>query len=233
MNKSLTYGKFALAVGSMMMASTLTFAQTTSEQNSETTTTTTKTEETGPARNAAGLFVEPMLLGSVSDTEIKTSQLPIITDDTSGRLETAGLGMRLGGHIGEVVFLAADARYNRSRFTDSFYNSADSAGYNYGATLGVQTPFAGVRVWGTQVLGGEMDPAAGNSGLDVKFQGARGYRVGAGLHFAALALSLEYEDLTYGNTNIQSLGSLTANQDVDVDFTQRGTILSLSFPVEL
>ena len=79
----------------------------------------------------------------------------------------------------------------------------------------------------------EMDPEAGIDGLDLKFKDARGYRVGGGVHFAALAVNLEYEDLTYQNTDIQSYGILNATGSSDVDMTQRGTVVSLSFPFEL
>lgn len=220
----------ALTILSLFTVGSSALAQSaTSDRNTSTTSTVTER----PARAPIGVFIEPLILGSVAATEIKTSQLPLIGDDTSGRLESAGLGLRAGGHLGEMIFLAADARYNRSRFMDSSYDKADGAGYNYGGTLGVQAPFAGLRVWGTRVFGGEMDPTAGRNGFDVKFSNARGYRIGAGLRFAAVSVNLEHEDLTYGNTDIQSVGSIAADTSTSVDFTQRGTILSLSFPVEL
>ena len=52
---------------------------------------------------------------------------------------------------------------------DSFYQTADADVYNYGPTLGVQMPFAGLRLMGTYVLGGAFDPAAGAYGIDLKF----------------------------------------------------------------
>lgn len=251
MEKTLNRAAVASALGALVLASTMAFAQTdrtsTTERNTNTTTddvndtrtttetTSTKVEEHEDAdrRDAGGFFIEPMLIAGLDDSEIKTSQLPIVTDDTSGRVETAGLGLRFGGHLGEVFFLTADGRYNRINFRDSFYDSASGYASNYGVTLGGQTPFFGVRVWGTSVLGGEMDPGSGASGLDVKFNNARGYRVGAGLHVAAVAVNIEYQDLTYGSSTVQSVGSLGVGGDVDVDMTQRGTQLSLSFPVEL
>lgn len=195
-------------------------------------TSSTRSDRNSDNTRNAGLFVEPMIVGESSDTSIKTSSLPLLSD-TSGSLKGGGLGLRLGGHVGEVVFLAADGRYNRNDFNDSTYEKTSSAGYNYGATLGAQTPFFGIRVWGTNVFGGDVDPAAGARGVDVKFTGARGYRVGGGIHIAAVAVNLEYQDLTYGNTQIQSFGNQAVNEDTKIDFTQRGTILSLSFPMEL
>lgn len=182
---------------------------------------------------SGGLFVEPLLQYEDSKSEIKSSQLPLVTDDTSGTLKGPGLGLRLGGHVADIVFIAADARYSKIDLNDSFYEKASSTGYNYGVTLGAQTPLLGIRVWGTAVLGGELDPEAGVSDLDLKFKDAKGYRVGAGVHFAAVAVNLEYQDLKYDKTEIQSWGSLTANNTTDVDSTQKGLILSVGFPIEL
>lgn len=185
------------------------------------------------AQSRGGLFVEPMLTLESSDSKIKTSTWPGFTD-TSGKMEGFGLGLRLGGHFADVLFLAADLRYDRSTFKDSSYGKATSPGYNYGLTFGGQTPFLGVRVWGTGIFGGEVDPESGDNGLDVKFQDGRGYRVGAGLHIAVVALSLEYQEIKYGKTVLQKapiVGGI--NEASDVDFERKGVVLSLSFPVEL
>lgn len=200
----------------------------------QTETGSSSAETSSPSRGSGGgLFIEPMITGESSDSTIKTSQLPFLTD-TSGKVEGAGLGLRLGGHVADVFFVAADARYSRPNFKDSSYSNASTAGYNYGLTVGGQTPFFGVRVWGTGVLGGEMDPAAADNGFDVKFRDARGYRVGGGVHFAAVAVNLEYQELTYGNTQVEGLPVVGGINEVsDVDFQQKGAILSLSFPVEL
>ncbi|HRO68424.1 MAG TPA: hypothetical protein PL182_12715 [Pseudobdellovibrionaceae bacterium] len=185
------------------------------------------------AQKGGGLFVEPLLQYEDSKSEIKSSQLPLVTDDSSGTLKGPGLGLRLGGHVADIVFIAADARYMKTDLNDSFYEKAAATGYNYGVTLGAQTPLFGIRVWGTAVLGGELDPEAGVSDLDLKFKDAKGHRVGAGIHFAAVAVNLEYQDLKYDKTEIQSWGSLTANNTTDVDSTQKGLILSVGFPIEL
>lgn len=185
------------------------------------------------AQKSGGLFVEPLLQYENTTSEIETSQLPLVSDDTSGTTKGFGLGARLGAHVGEVVFLAGDVRYTRADLSDSFYESASTTGHNYGVTLGAQTPFFGVRVWGTAVLGGELDPAAGISDLDLKFKEAKGHRVGAGIHFAAVAVNLEYQDLKYDRTEIESAGTLTLNSDTQVDANQKGLILSVGFPIEL
>lgn len=184
-------------------------------------------------RSRGGLFVEPMLIYSKNDSTIKTSQLPLITDDTSGTINDAAIGARLGVHIGEVFILAADGRYGKSRFQDSSYQTADASNYNYGATAMVQTPVVGIQLFGTYILGGVFDPAAGNQNIDLKFTDARGYRVGAGLHIMAISLNLEYQDITYNNSIIESAGSVALNRQTSVDANQRGYALSLGFPIEL
>ncbi|MBX3034051.1 MAG: hypothetical protein KF865_09005 [Bdellovibrionaceae bacterium] len=186
-----------------------------------------------PPRSEAGLFLEPMIFAERNNTEIKTSQLPIISDNTSGRTQGPGLGLRFGGHVNETFFLAADARYSQTDFSDSSYQSAKSTGYNYGVTAGAQTPYYGVRLWGTALLGGAMDPAAGAQGFDVKFDDAKGYRVGAGVHVASVALNLEYQDLTFDKSTIQSVGILNVDRQTGVDFTEKGLVLSVGFPIEL
>lgn len=207
-------------------------------ETTETTESTTYTEETAAMpradeRSRGGAFVEPMLIYTQNETSIKTSQLPVLTDDTSGTVRDAAIGGRLGFHLGEIFFLAADGRYGRSRFEDSSYRTADSVMYNYGVTGGLQTPFAGIRVWGTSILGGEFDPQAGSQNVDVRFNDGRGYRVGAGLHIAAVSVNLEYQDLTYGNSEIQSIGDFNVNENTDVDMSQTGYSLSIGFPIEL
>jgi hypothetical protein len=175
-----------------------------------------------------GPFIEPFLFGSQSEGAVEARGIGAV--DESSDIREAGIGLRLGGHISEVVFLAADARYGRAGFDESFYDDAETDHYNYGITLGAQTPWAGVRVWGTSILGGEFNPNAGANDLDVKFGGANGYRVGAGLHIAAVSLNLEYQDMDYRTTDIESPGTTTVT---GVDASQQGYSLSIGFPVEL
>lgn len=180
-----------------------------------------------------GFFIEPMIIATQEDTTIKTSQLPIVTDDTSGTSTGYGVGLRLGGHVSEIVLLGVDARYSKTTMDDSFYQKADSNAYDVAPVIGVQTPYYGVRLLAGYVVAGESDPNAGVTGLDLKFKEASGWRVGAGLFIAAVALNLEYQDLTYNSTEIQSLGSRVINKATSVDAGNRGYTLSVSFPVEL
>ena len=183
--------------------------------------------------SSGGLFVEPMLIYSKNEASIKTSQLPLLTGDSSGTINDTAIGARLGFHVAEIFILAADGRYGKSRFQDSLYSTADATDYNYGVTAGIQTPIAGIQLFGTYILGGVFDPTAGALNIDMKFTDARGYRVGAGIHILAVSLNLEYQDLTYNNSTIESFGNVTVNQTSKVDATQRGYAVSLGFPIEL
>ncbi len=194
------------------------------------TTTTTNTES---SRSNVGLFVEPILLYSRDDVTIKTSQLPIISDDTSGTSEAAGLGARLGFHLSEAIFLGADGRYSRTRMTDSSYGTAEGDSYSVGPTLGFQMPDIGVRIWGTALMLGGYDPKPGNQDFDVKFEDPRGFRAGVGFRIASVSVNLEYQDLTYDKTEVESFGLISGTASSDVDFENKGFTGSISFPMEL
>lgn len=200
-------------------------------QDTVTTTTTEESESSGLKRG--GFMIEPILSFTREESTIKTSQLPIVADDTSGSMEGFGAGARLGAHVSEMIFLGADGRYSRMTLDDSFYQSASGDMFTLGPSLALQMPRFGLRLLGTYILAGQFNPEAGVQGLDVKFTQARGYRVGAGLRLASFSVNLEYQDLTFDNTDIESVGSLTADTTTDVDFSNSGYTLSLSFPVEL
>lgn len=97
----------------------------------------------------------------------------------------------------------------------------------------IQTPYYGVRLLAGYVIVGENDPNAGYRDLDLKFKEASGLRVGAGVFVSSVGINLEYQDISYNSTEIQSLGSYSLNKVSAVDAKNRGYALSLSFPVEL
>ena len=205
-------------------------AQTTSE----TTTVTTQQEDGGPRLSRGGVFLEPFISYETATTQMRTSQLPVVSDDTSGTNQGFGVGGRIGGHIWEALWLAGDVRYARTQLQDSFYQNAEADNFNYGATLGVQTPWAGIRLWGTYVIDGFSDPAAGVGGLNVKFDDMRGYRIGAGVHLAAVSVNLEYHDTEFGSTSVSGgVGPVRATANTSIDADSRGYTLSLGFPLEL
>lgn len=180
-----------------------------------------------------GFFVEPMLTLSREDADIKTSTIPLF-DDTSGIVNSYGVGAKVGMHINDVFFAGLDGRFNRSKIDDSSYGSASGNAYNIGATAGVQMPVVGLRVFGTYVPFGQFDPQSGSQGVDVKFKKAKGFRVGAGFRIASVSLNLEYQELKYDDTEVQSVGSSGAiNGTTGVDYETKGWVASVSFPLDL
>jgi hypothetical protein len=204
-------------------------AQPATPENTSTTTTTTTTKD----HSSSGLFVEPILLGASENMSMKTAQLPLVNSNTSGTASGYGVGLRLGGHITNAIFIGVDGRYDKEQMQDSFYQSANAEGYNYGPTVGVQMPYLGLRLMGTYVMGGQLNPTPGAYGLDLNFKDARGWRAGAGVHLGPVSVNLEYQDLTYGTTQVESLGSLPVNTNVSMQTETTGYLLSLSFPMML
>ncbi len=193
-----------------------------------------RTQDNTRYRSPGGFFLEPMLITSQEDTTIKSSQLPLISDDTSGKQNGYGVGLRFGGHASEIFMLGLDARYSKTQLKDSFYETADSNVYDLAPFVGLQTPYFGIRLLAGYVVTGENDPASGVQGLDLKFKEANGWRVGAGLYIAAVSVNVEYQDLTYNSTEIQSYGLVDRSGGTTaVDANNRGYSVSLSFPVEL
>ncbi len=180
----------------------------------------------------SGFYFEPMLTISQEDSSIETSQLSLISQNTSGRANGYGLGVKLGTHISQIMLLGVDTRYSRMTTDDSFYNNAHSDIYNFGPTFGVQTPYFGIRLLVSYVLLGENNPDSIAQGLDLKFKDAKGWRVGAGVYLASVSINLEYQDLTYGSTEIESIGLLPMNSLTTVEANNKGYAMSLSFPME-
>jgi hypothetical protein len=180
-----------------------------------------------------GVFLEPMILGSSQESSIKASQVSYFADDTTGKIEAAGLGVKLGAHLNEVFILGVDLRYARQMMKDSFYENATGNSYTFGPTVAVQMPFYGLRLLGTYVMNGEFDPEPGTYGLDLGFREARGPRYGIGFRALAVSINLEYEDLVYDKTNIQAIGETQVDSATNVDYGSKGYNLSVSFPMQL
>jgi hypothetical protein len=204
----------------------------TTDASTETTSRTFREETLAPRAAWGGFYVEPGIFGSRNDTDLKTSQL-LPGSDVNGTSDGVGLDLKLGGHVNDIVFLAVDGRYERSRMSGSSYSNADSNVYNWGPTLGFQAPVWGLRLWGTYVVDGINDPESGAQNVDFRFKDPYGWRGGIGFHIQNVSLNLEYEDLTYRTTEIQSVGNAPAGANTNVDFGQRGYLASLSFPISL
>lgn len=179
----------------------------------------------------AGFMVEPIISVGQSNSSIRTSQTGFL-NDTSGRIQSLGLGGRVGFHVMDIFLVGVDARYARSRFQDSGLSQTEGNALNVGPMIGVQTPFYGVRLAATYVADGFFDPGANGQGLDTRFTTQRGYRLGAGLKLMNVNIGLEYEKTRYENSEIQSWGALNVAQNSAIDLDNEGVNLNLTFPIE-
>lgn len=179
----------------------------------------------------AGLFVEPAVTYEAGDGSV---DYPPPFSSSTGRIEGLGLGARIGFHLSDVFLLALDLRYSMPQFKDSSVNYDEkSISTNWGPVVGFQMPIVGLRVWGSYILGGELNPDA-SSNFDVKFKDATGYRVGAGFRIAIVSLNLEYQQLKYDKTTLEQTGPFTSGSAFDnVTLENKAWIGSVSFPLEL
>jgi len=180
--------------------------------------------------SAAGLFVEPAVTYESSNSSVT---MPAPLGDTTGTVNGFGLGARLGFHFEGIVFAGVDARYAMPTFKDSSGYNASATEMNYGPVVGIQTPLVGLRVWGSYILGGELNPDKSGS-FDVKFSNASGYRIGAGFRVAVVSLNLEYQEVTYKTSTLEQIGPFSPGTNFDsVNLKDKSWIASVSFPIAL
>lgn len=176
-----------------------------------------------------GLFVEPMITYQSGDMDVT---YPGITATSKEETKGFGLGARLGFHVYESVFIGADGRYSKPKYDSSALGGdADADAYNLGLTVGAQTPVAGLRVWGTYLLGGELNPAEIN-GADIKWKDLKGYRVGVGLYVGVVSINAEYQDAKYDSLTVEKAGPISGNTD-SIKGDDKSYILSVSFPISI
>ncbi len=177
-----------------------------------------------------GLFVEPFLTYEQNDVAVN---LPAPLSNSDDKSEGFGLGARLGFHVHEIMFLGIDGRYSRPVYESDVLNGkGDSDAYNLGATFGVQTPVAGLRVWGTYIFTGELNPDT-IDGVNFKFTEFTGYRIGIGLYIAMISINLEYQDAEYDKTTLEEVGVLSPGDETSINAESTGYVLSVSFPIAI
>ena len=190
--------------------------------------TTGEAEVTADRRaRPGGLFIEPY----VSVGQDSSSIEGISAVDNEGTMRSLTGGARFGIHAWESLFGGLDGRYSRTNFDDTFVGDVDGNMVNVGPMAGVQFPDFGLRAWGTYVLLGLYDPDSGAQGVDVEFSDPRGFRLGAGYRFEAVGLNVEYENISWKSSNIESAGAVGSLPEIDLD--NEGFNVSLSFPIEL
>lgn len=178
----------------------------------------------------SGLFFEPSLTYEYSDTSVN---YPSPFANSTGKSDGFGLGARFGFHLQEIFFLGVDGRYSMPKFKDSSVNyDASATSNNWGAVIGMQMLDIGLRVWGSYLFAGELNPEKSGS-FDVNFKDLKGYRIGAGFRIQELSLNLEYQDVKYGKTSLEQIGPFSTNTVFDsVNLQNKTWIASLSFPFE-
>ena len=183
------------------------------------------------ADSVAGIFIEPGV--TLQKSELKTN-FPSPFTSSSGDSNGLGLVGRAGIHLGEVLFLAADARYAQQRYSDSSNNlQANAEAYQIGPVAGMQTPLIGLRLWAGYILAAQLNPGESN-GVDFKFKDGKGYLVGAGFHILMISLNVEYQDLTYNSVELEKLGPFSVNSNFGgTTLADKSWILSVTFPFEL
>jgi Outer membrane protein beta-barrel domain len=183
------------------------------------------------ANDDGGLFVEP---GITYETSSSSIDLPGPFGSTDGEIMGFGLAARLGFHINEAFFVGLDARYSMPKFDDTTTGINENAkAYNWGPVVGMQMPDVGLRVWGSYIAGGEMDPE-GSSAFDGRFKDGTGFRVGAGFRVQAISLNLEYQEMNYGSANLDNaLGFAPGTNFDSVELENKTWLASVSFPIQL
>lgn len=178
-----------------------------------------------------GLFVEPFATYELGTTSV---DYPSPLSNSSGDVDGFGIGGRFGFHFSEALFVALDARYAMPQFKDSSVNyDSASISTNWGPVVGLQMPNYGMRVWGAWIADGSLDPERSGS-FDVEFKDASGYRIGAGFHINQLSLNLEYQQLSYNETQLEQLGPFSPGSSFNsVELDANSWVASLSFPIEL
>ena len=175
-----------------------------------------------------GFFLEPMITYQNFKADIEYPNT--FLSDSSGDVKGTGFGLRLGGHVVDTLFLAADLRYAQPKYQDSNFE-ADAKQSNYGVVLGLQMPILGLRIWGSYIADGVLDPKEDN-GVDLKFKEAKGHRLGAGFHVAMFSINVEYQNLKYDSTELEKLGPFTdVNAQDRIELTESGYVASVSFPI--
>jgi hypothetical protein len=184
---------------------------------------------TGAYAAKGGVFVEPMVTYEQGKGKINYKS-PI--NDSTSNMDGFGLGARAGFHVSDIIFIGADGRYSKPTFKDSSFNTKSNAkAWNWGPTLGVQTPTdLGIRVWGTYIVDGQVDPEK-DKGIDAKFKDGSGYRLGAGIKLWITSLNLEYQRMTYDTTDVKT--NLANFSTKNASLKNNSWILSVSFPIGL
>lgn len=177
-----------------------------------------------------GLFLEPSVIYEQGKGEIDFKSVA----QPDGDLKGWGLGLRFGGHVSDILFLAIDTTYSKPEFTDENGDfDYDLKSWLAGVTLGAQTPVAGLRVWGSYIPLGEitLDGRDAND-TNIKYKKPQMWKVGAGFRVSMVSINLEYLSGKYDTLEVKNAGTLLSG-DYSGDAKRDSWLASVSFPLSL
>jgi hypothetical protein len=159
---------------------------------------------------------------------------PSPLSNSTGTAKGFGMGGRIGFHLNENIFLGFDGRFSMPRFEDSSVDyDSKAVSTNWGPVVGMQVPDLGTRMWGSYVFDGDLNPEKSGS-FDLKFQGAKGFRVGVGNRWEQVSFNLEYQQLKYNKTSLEQLGPFSPGSSLSgVQLENTTWIVSASLPLAL
>lgn len=181
-------------------------------------------------RADGGLFLEPSLIYEHGKGEIDFKSIA----QPDGDLKGWGLGLRFGGHVSDILFLALDTSYSEPEFKDENGNfNYDLKSWLAGVTLGAQTPVVGLRVWGSYIPFGEVTLDGRDSNdTNIKYKEPQMWKAGAGFRVGVVSLNLEYLSGKYKTLEVKNAGSLLSG-DYNGDAKRESWLASVSFPLSL
>jgi hypothetical protein len=176
----------------------------------------------------AGFYIEP---GLTYESGSNTVNWPSPLTSAKGTSSGAGFNLKAGWDIADTLFYGVDGSYSKPSFNNSA-NGYDAAATSnlLGVVVGAQIPIIGIRAWAGYILDGTLDPEA-SKGLDVKFTGANGLKLGVGFHLLLVSLNLEYADLKYKTSTIENSGGYAFTSDFSDKMNNKLWIFSVSFPI--
>lgn len=175
--------------------------------------------------NGTGLFLEPGLSYQITNSNV---DYPGTGANSSASTRGFGLLARVGVHMWDRFFIAADGRYALLDFNDNANNiSVNATSWDIAPVIGMQMPENGPRLYVGYVVAGNLDPQSTN-GRDLLFEQATGWRVGAGLKVQHVSVNIEWQRLHYGSNRLQS-SAATVN---GVTYNGEGLVASVTFPID-
>lgn len=187
--------------------------------------------QTNPSLAQSGLFVEPIFTYERGESD---TNYPSPFGSNDGSNNGFGVGGRAGIHLYDALFVGLDGRFSMPHYLDSSVSyDAYSTSMNWGPVVGLQIPNWGMRVWGSLIVGGELDPKE-SSNLDLKFKETSGFRFGTGFRINSISLNLEYQELKYKETILEKIGPFASGSNLEnVDFKNNSWVASISMSIDM